>query len=239
VPYDPFMRLLLSCVLLVLSFSALAGTQGQQCFTSHLRDSISINKERRNAYADLTQGHSDRVFNSLLLGEYLTLLPARFLDFYARKYHRAGINLFCDEFKDMKDDLAPPSLGPIPYEEWVDFDWRRYKKSLKEALIKKDIDSVKLLSLNALEELKKYPHYYCMMRHLIESIYRFAHFTPLRMEEAKGAGLPSPEKLMFKVMRLHLLALGSSFQIDVDSYPIQASGIPILCTELPNLMSDL
>lgn len=234
-----FMRSLLSLLLLFFSFSSHSEITGQQCFTSHLKNSISINKARRSAYSELTQGQSDRVFNSLLTGEYLAILPARLLDYYARKFHRKGVDLFCDEFKDMEEDLSPPALGSIPSEEWQDFDWRKYKKLVKAALNKKDVEGVKLLSLDALDELKSYPHYYCMMRHLIESIYRFAHFTPLRIQEAQVSGLPSPERLMYKVMRLHLFALGSSFQIDLDSYPIQASGIPILCTELPNLLSDL
>lgn len=238
-PYDPFMRLLLPSILFTLTTLAHSGSIKQQCFTSHLKDSISINKERKRAYAELTRDLSNKVFNSLLIGEYLSLFPARILDYSARKYHEAGIDLFCDEFIDMEDDLPAPARGLVPNEEWQEFDWKKYKSSVKEAIKNSDSVRVKFLSLIALEELKQYPHYYCMIRHLIESIYRFAHFTPLRMEEAKVAGLPSPEKLMFKVMKLHLLALGSSFKIDVDSYPIQASGIPILCSELPNLMSDL
>jgi hypothetical protein len=78
-----------------------------------------------------------------------------------------------------------------------------------------------------------------MSRHLIESIYRFAHFIALREEEAKNVGASSPRDLMFDVMKVHLLGMMGSYEIDEWSGPIQEEGIPVLCSEIPDLLHDL
>lgn len=210
------------------------------CFGHHVKESISINGERRKVYAELTDGRSDRIFNKLIAYEYVTLAPAAYFDLKALPYQKNGMDLFCHEFMSMK--RAPdfdPATRIIPQESFRPFDWKFYKNRIVEAIDNKNVTEVKKVTLEALIELKAQPNYYCFTRHFFESIYRFAHFTPLRSTQAEEMELKDPSKLMFAVMKLHTLGLKDCHGIDLWSQPIQMSGIPILCTEIPDLMFDL
>jgi hypothetical protein len=222
------------------SWEGYAMSYQKNCFGDHIRESIVINTARRPIYAELTDGKSDRVFNFLIATERLSLIPAAYYDFRAKAYQKKGVPLFCYEFMSMN---ATPDFDPenrqIPTERFSAFDWRFHKDRLNHAIAAKDAELVKEVSLQAIRALDGWPHYYCMLRHMIESVYRFAYFLPKQVEAASAAGLKSPANLSFEVMALQMLAIGSAYKIDVWSAPIQAKGIPLLCSELPNLLSDL
>jgi hypothetical protein len=210
------------------------------CFQQHIKDSISINKERRKVYAELTDGRSERIFNKLIGYEYVTLVPATYFDLKALPYQKQGMDLFCHEFMSM---IRTPEFDPntriIPQEKFKPFDWKFYKDRITAAIAHGSAPEVRQVTLEALIELKSMPNYYCFTRHFIESIYRFAHFVPLRAQQAEEFGLKDPSKMMFNVMKLHTVGIKDCHGIDLWSQPIQMSGIPILCTEIPNLLSDL
>lgn len=210
------------------------------CFGNHIKESISINKERKKVYSELTDGKSDRIFNKLITYEYITLVPAAYFDLKALGYQKNGMDLFCHEFMSM---IRTPEFNAqtrvIPQEDFKSFDWKFYKKRVLKAIQNENVDEVKKISLDALIELKSQPNYYCFTRHFFESIYRFAYFTPLRAVQADEMDLKDPTKMMFDVMKLHTLGLKDCHGIDLWSQPIQKSGIPILCSEVPDLMFDL
>lgn len=210
------------------------------CFQEHIRESIAINKERKQVYAELTGGRSNKIFNLLISYEYLTLAPATVFDLQALSYQKNGMDLFCHEFMSM---IRTPAFNPerkvIPQEQFKPFDWKFYKNRMNEAIKHRDLVEVRKTSIEALLELKSQPSYYCFSRHLFESIYRFAHFVPLRELQASEMDLKDPTHLMFKVMKLHLLGLKDSHRIDLWAQPIQMSGTPILCSEIPDLLFDL
>lgn len=230
--------------LVMTGFFMLSATHAKSyqknCFTEHILESIHINKERKKHYSELTDGASDRIFNLLIGYEYLTLVPAKFFDLKAKPYQKKGMELFCHEFVSM--DRAPsfdPNKKIFPSEKMANFSWRDYKEKISDAIKRDDIESASNLLISGMLELKDMPHYYCMTRHLLESIYRFAYFIPIREEEAYQLGIKSPRKMMKNVMKAHLLGLRDSIKIDKWSYPIQKNGIPLLCSELPNLLLDL
>lgn len=210
------------------------------CFGTHIKESISINTERRKIYAELTDGRSDPIFNKLISAEYVTLAPAAYFDLKALPYQKNGMPLFCHEFMSMiRTPKFDPSTRIIPKEQFKPFDLKFYKKRLVEAIKNESVAEVKKVAVEALLELKKQPNYYCFTRHFVESIYRFAYFTPIRSQEAEEMELKDPKKMMFSIMKLHTVALNICHDIDLMSQPIQMSGIPILCTEIPDLMFDL
>lgn len=210
------------------------------CFQEHIRESIAINKERKQIYAELTGGRSNKIFNLLIGYEYVTLAPATILDLQALPFQKNGMDLFCHEFMSM---VRAPKFNPenkvIPQEQFRPFDWMFYKNRMSEALKHQDLDEVKRTAIEALLELKSQPSYYCFSRHFFESIYRFAHFVPLRAKQAEEMELKDPTNLMFRVMKLHIMGLKDSHRIDLWAQPIQMSGIPILCSEIPDLLFDL
>lgn len=222
------------------SFASYTKSYETFCFQKHINESLSINKARRKVYAQLTAGRSDRIFNKLISYEYITLAPATFFDLKALKYQKQGMDLFCHEFMSM---IRTPSFDPnhrkIPQEIFRPFNLEFYKGRMTEALKHGDSVEVKKATIEALIELKSQPNYYCFTRHFIESIYRFAYFAPMRKAQAEELGLKDPSEMIFNVMKLHTLGLKECHGIDLWSQPIQMSGIPILCTEIPDLLFDL
>jgi hypothetical protein len=232
--------ILLGTILMTQSLPGFTKSYDTNCFAEHIRESIVINTARKPVYAALTNGASDRVFKQLILSEQLTIPVAMFYDLRARKYQQKNVPLFCHEFMSM---TATPDFDPerrvIPAEKFEPYDFQNLKRDLNAAVTRKDVDAIKRLSLEAIHVLEKAPAFHCMLRHIIESIYRFAYFIPLQAERAEKAGLKSPAGISFEVIRLQILSLSFSAEIDVWSAPIQAKGIPILCAELPRLMDDL
>lgn len=225
---------------MAMSYSGYAKSYDSFCFQKHITESISINKERKKIYSELTDGRSDRIFNKLIAYEYVTLAPATFFDLKALPYHKQGMDLFCHEFMSMiRAPKFDPAVRKTPSEQFKPFDWKFYKNRITEALDHGNAPEVRKVTLEALLELKEQPHYYCFTRHFMESIYRFAHFVPMRAQEAEELGLKDPTKMMFNVMKLHTLGLKDCHGIDLWSQPIQMSGIPILCSEIPDLLFDL
>jgi hypothetical protein len=224
-------------LLITISFNGHAQSHQSFCFQGHIKESIAINKDRKKTYSKLTQGKSNRIFNELITYERLTLLPAALYDLKARKYQKQGMDLFCKEFLPLVQTPIP-ELN-IPQERFTLLDWRLHKKKILQALNTHDANKVKEVALRALVELKSQPNYYCLTRHFIESIYRFAHFVPLRRSQAAARGLKDPAKLMFSLMRIQAMGFMGSVNIDLKSQPIQGSGIPMICAEMPNLLSDI
>lgn len=225
---------------MTISLSGFAKSYETNCFREHILESIAINKERKFAYSQLTEGKSDRIFNLLIGSEYLTLIPATYFDLKARRFQKAGSSLFCQEFMSMNrvGEFSAENLI-VPKKSRKDFDWQLHKINMERALNSHSPDLVRHAAIAALMELKKQPQYYCMTRHIFESIYRFAYFIPLREMEAAELNINPPTGLMMDVINLHLMGIAGSYEIDEWSGPIQESGIPILCSEIPDLIKDI
>ena len=237
--YDRPMKLFFG-ILMTISFSSFAKSYETNCFREHILESIAINKERKFAYSQLTEGKSDRIFNLLIGSEYLTLVPATYFDLKARKFQKNGSSLFCQEFMSMNrvGEFEADKLV-VPEKKREDFDWKFHKTNLERAFDSRSSDLVRHAAIGALLELKKQPQYYCLTRHMFESIYRFAYFIPLREQEAAELKINPPTNLLFEVIGLHLMGLAGSYEIDEWSGPIQESGIPLLCSEFPDLIKDI
>lgn len=220
--------------------AAFAKSYGENCFREHIVESIEINKSRKKDYAKLTQGESDRIFNHLISVEYISIPFAVFYDLKASKFKKKGMELFCHEFVSMnRVNEFSFENRVIPAHDFPLLDFNEYKDEIKAAVKANDHKSIKKISLKKIKELEKYPAYFCMTRHLVESIYRFAYFVDVREKEAAALNIASPKNLLIDVIGTHLLGLPDSIKIDGWSQPIQERGIPILCSELPNVIADL
>ena len=207
------------------------------CFQNHILESISINKARQEVYSKLTAGKSNSIYRELIGYEKLSLTVATFFDLKALRYQKAGMNIFCKEFKALIQ--APKVMGLKPLKPFSAPDRKSIEQKILAALKTKNTEEVKKASLEIIEEMKTQPSYYCLSRHFIESIYRFAHFAPMWSKQAEAKGLKDPSKMIFNVMKLHTLGLKGTFAIDRKSQPIQAKGIPMVCAEIPDLLEDI
>ncbi len=208
-------------------------------FLEHITESISINSERRPFYKKLSDGKSETGFIYLIILEILMIPSAWFWDMCAAYYQRNGIPLFDREFVSMNrapefDSSRRVSPGTCP-----EIPWQSFQHQLKEAIQSGNSEEVVKCSLRIAGEMKSYPEFYPMTRHLVESIFRFAYFCPQRIQEAHALRLKSPKALIFKMMNYHLVGFWFFVQIDKAAAPVHAMGIPMLTSELPDLLADL
>jgi len=207
------------------------------CFEKHIKQSITLNQKLRIRYAEETQNQSDKIFNQLIAAEKISLLVARKFDHDARAYQKNGIDLLCQEFKDLNDPsviVSNQSQDPMK-----PFEWKKHYRLIALAINSKDPSKIQKAALVALKEIETQPNYYCFLRHMFESIYRISYYIETREEQSKRALLKSPKNMLLKILNLHKKSLRFANHIDQLSAPIQENGIRILCNELPNLLEDL
>jgi hypothetical protein len=222
---------------LLLSLSPYA--QSEACFSDHIKQSIEINQRNSKIYAKLTKGASDNVFKQLIAGEKASLKIASSFDKKASSYHEKEIDLFCQEFVDMNSTQIELIKNESIKEEPLTLEYFSFFPTINKAIQTRNDREIRRITLEALKELNQSPKYHCFARHIIESIYRFAYYMPIRKKQSVKRGMKDPSKLMIKVMKLQLMALPFAHHIDKISAPIQKQGVAILCQELPNLINDI
>ncbi len=213
--------------------------QAKTCFTHHIQESIKINQESSKFYRELTDGKSDKVLKKLITGEKASLKIAKSIDKKVQTYHQQGIDLLCQEFKDMIP-FEPSLKDPrVPNIDPLSLQYFSFYKKINQAIKTNDENIIRTEALKVLIELHQSPPYHCFTRHIVESIYRFAYYVPIRKKQSEDKNLKDPTKILIQVMKLQLLALPFAQYIDKLSIPIQKQGIPMLCNELPNLIEDI
>lgn len=206
-------------------------------FTEHIRDGIAVNEAMRPRYRDLTHGRSEKIFRFLINAERLSLPLARVLDQRTHGFQKLGLNLFEQEFLEMK--IIEVVIGDKPVHDRVSIDPKKFWKEAKARLKESDLAALKTLCEEELLRLLESPSYSVLIRHLIESIYRCAHFFPLHVKRAQDLGLSSPEKVLRDLISLQLWGLPGMSLLDDWCEPLQSEGVPLFKHELPDLLSDL
>ena len=204
-------------------------------FEAHVREAIALNRERAPRYAALSGGASRSISRALIAAELLTVPVARWFDRRAAPYQRAGVPLFESLFMPMS---ATPPFVAVRHAGVPESDQR----PAKPAAIRRRVTAAHragsfqgaadALAIE-LAALAAAPGVDCMVRHLLESAHRLAQLAPDHVAAAQERGLPSPGRLLARLLRLHLWALGPAGLLDRRARPLQARGIAILAQDLP------
>lgn len=209
-------------------------------FTHHVTESIGINRERKPFYSKLTKGKSDPAFRLLLTIETVMIPSAWFWDQRAGSYLKSGIPFMKDELvsmnrtpaMDLEKRIYPEkAIAPIP--------WKEYQRRISLALNSGNSKTVVEASHVVIQEMSSQPLYYPLTRHLVESIYRFAYFIPLRERESEEKKVKAPTALCFSIMKYHLFGFWNFVLVDKLAAPVHQMGIPMIQSELPDLLADL
>lgn len=234
--------------------------EAHYCLTKHLLDAIKLNQTRLPLYQKATNNLSTTPISLGLITMEVTMLPALlYLDLKAQKFHKKGIPLFCHEIVSMQK--TPPFLASIATNHLVENDDTQRNKNLinlntyhyfKEEILAqlKEKNNFDRIFWHKLETtLKKEiddvntrggEQYNCLYRHMLESMVRTAHFaTSYEILNLSDAEQREMGKLSYRFFKLHLYAFGLSHYFDTLAYPIQQRGTPIICNDVPPLLSDL
>lgn len=218
--------------LLLLSFPAYGGH-----FAGHVKQSLRINHAMKPLYHELTAGRSDELFNGLIFVERAMLPLVWPYDLRARWFQKRGLPLLREEFLPLKESRDVPRVEVS--EDFRPVAWETYREELGSLIKARKLEELKRHGLQLLAELSSQSSYHCLTRHLIESLYRIAHFLPQRVEEARQLGISSPEKLIWDLLDFHLVAFPHFTRLDLRAAPLQKEGFPVFCHELPDLLEDI
>jgi hypothetical protein len=205
------------------------------CFHHHLEEAIDLNERRLPVYSGWTDGASEAISRRLIASERRGLLAARYVDRRARRYQAAGIPIVCAEFVSMSLapalDSAPHGIPPAPFLTGPTA--KGLEARIRGAYGRGGFSEMVDVAVDELDALAGMPAYHCMVRHLLESVARTAALAPFHAEASTAAGLPSTVPLSELMIRLHLAVLHDATELDRLAAPLQSSGVPIICQDVP------
>lgn len=196
-------------------------------------DAIALNEARAPLYASLSGGASHRISRRLILAERALLPVARWFDWSARRWERAGIPM-------LEEIFVPMASAPAFVERGIEVRdsndearaavlRRRIRRRFREA----GFDGAAPALREAIDALRGEPGTDCLVRHLLESAHRLTVLAPIHIRRAEERGMASPHWLLALLLRLHLWGLGPAEELDARARPLQARGIRILAQDLP------
>ncbi len=209
---------------------------GSYCFYDHIVDAIAINEERKPRYEELTGGRSRAISGKLISSEKLARAVAVTFDLRAHRFQDQGIDVVCDEFVSMAltPEFSPYSeLTPAPLSEFEKINGVALAARLTASLVDDGYAGLADTVEAELAELAPLPTYHCMVRHLLQSILRTANFTPVHVADAEALGFDSPRSISRDLVAAQIAMLPSAAGLDRDAAPIQATGVPIICQDVP------
>ncbi len=221
---------------IVGSSSLIAANLEKNCFTQHLKEAVQLNQARGKIYSLWTNGESKKISNKLIRLELLTTIPSRFFDLLAKKYQKQGLTILCDEFVPMANapviqtHLDPPT---IKFSDVTPPNWKKVKSEVK-ALVKKNSIEEAILVLEV--ELSKFNNlpYYCMYKHLLESLIRSLSLMPKYAMWDKQHN-SNALKLSKTVFKFQLMGMGLGVGLDKDASSVQEMGVKIICQDVPKI----
>lgn len=204
----------------------------------HVYEAMLLNQLRKPLYAELTNGRSLMVSETLIAFEKDLILKSRMADLAALPFQWAGVQIVCEDYISMNE--APVfrthySQGPPRLEDFIPVKVSSVKDSLQVLLDAGDFKSVEIVANDRVLALEAEPRFNCMMRHFLESIRRVAGLASIHNEKAReklGVGSVYLSKMMVKG---HLRVLDKASALDRLAAPLQAAGVPILCQDVPSI----
>lgn len=214
----------------------------EHCMQEHLKEAIALNTERRDMYANLTEGKSVEVSNKLIGMEKTTLLMLKFpfwnFDKLLGSFEKYDLQPTCDTFISMKTVTTFDShfSQGAPAESTALVDTKRIRQILEAAIESQNVSLLKEKLQELHMQLNTEPRLNCMSRHVIESTLRIATLFPNWSSKIHDSNDKERfEKIVFRLLKNHVFALKSAGQIDELSRPIQLTGVPIICQDVPTI----
>lgn len=210
----------------------------RSCLSLHLREAMTINKQRSPIYERLSNGQSLAVSKKLISAERRVLFLAPWVDAWAAPYQKAGIPILCQDLIDMSHTPAFKAVNPDGKDSLRNFhpaDVAEISKRLKEYYKAKDYNGMAHYADEQVRDLEKVPRYNCMVRHVLESIRRSAALAPIHDRKARAKMKISSLLLSRALLKSHIDVLAESSEIDALAAPLQAEALPIICQDVPHI----
>ena len=203
-------------------------------FERHLWEAIALNRERAPLYAEVSSGESRSLSRLLIAAEWLLLPVARWFDREAAPYHRAGVPLLEAVFVPMS---GAPAFGSVHLAaadavRTTSPDPSGIRQHVRRAYREASFTGAREAIADEVHRLMPLGGSY-LARHLLESAHRVASLAPDLITQSLERGLPSPERILARLLWLHLWGLTPAHSLDNRAGTLHARRIPILAQDLP------
>lgn len=211
---------------------------GPDCLYDHMKEAKELNFERAGRYAELSNGKSLMVSGLLIGSESLAQMTARIFDQRAHKFRQAGIPVLCEDLMLMKSapeqqvKKEPSRSTPTKYGSAYIQD---ISEHLRTTLENDNFSNLEYISDLYVELFMSHKDYYCMTRHLLESIRRSSGLYEKYQQAASEKNISGLNQLMSDYLNAQINLLGFSFRIDQLAYDLSNEGINIVCGDVPHI----
>jgi hypothetical protein len=227
------------------------------CLLDHVTKAHALNFAREPKYekwaeeAGLFWFQSFVVSQTLMGAELVSEHQATEVDRQALPFQEAGIPIVCKDLAHIDPDrldpdqiphtvIRPPEKIPALFgqesqRKWADELRQAYDRDLALGTSAFPETLVKARALR--EKLSKVPGYFCIGRHLVESIIRIAALAPGYVKAAEENGLEeSPLSISKSLLESHFTLLGTTYGLDRMAAEVQRAGVPIICHDVPPIL---
>lgn len=235
-----------------LQLGVLTSQARAECFDEHIREAIQTNQARLRPYHLLSQGRTETLSKELIGMERDALLFAKWYMARTRGWREAGVPLFCSEFLPMSragELVREPLILRPQLSSYREPEWKNFRDEVASTLQKMEDtlrspvpEAMGILwwdLQNSIEEelggLAQEKRFNCMYRHMVESMLLVSREAVGHARRARALSIESPETWSISLLKLHLQVLGRTISLDRRAAPIQADGIPFLCSDVPHL----
>jgi len=207
-------------------------------FVAHIKEAILINRERKQYYAQVSDGKSRGLSNFLITMEYLILPIAKYYDLRARKFNEQDIAIVKADFVEM--DLKPKEthvhFRKILSQVNCDFLRTKIQDYIKTVRLESDPDTILKLSLDFLQFIKnkeqKLEIHLAMLCHLLESVIVISKNGKKYSQQSNC----KTDKLTKGLLKLHFFAIRHCLVIDRRANEFHQMGIGIIVNDLPEIL---
>lgn len=135
--------------------------------------------------------------------------------------------------ESIEDFQVSRSVAKQSFSSIEKYKYLKVYKPFRKALRNKDFKNIATEAQSILDEIPQ--GYYCMLKHLLETVKTMASNTPAYIEKAQQENIKSPARLMLSLIKEQLKAIKLILPLDRWAGPLQEKGISILCSDVPHL----
>lgn len=209
---------------------AWARAHDNHCLRQHLSEALDANRDRRETYARLSNGRSERVSSVMIGMDRVGLGFADMLDGAGENVRgRRGVNIVCELVPSMAAAPAlPQAAGPAlrtPYEALPLPKMRRALRALAKA---HDWDGLAREASRYAEATGEQTQQHCFTRQAFRTLARLGQVIPEH-------GTAEAEAFGEKAVNIMLPMTRGSALVDKMAAETQSQGVPILCADMPRV----
>ncbi len=208
----------------------------------HFEEALEINQKRLSYYSKVTSGASEEISFNLMRYEKRGLWPTNLLDYISLKYHKENVPLYQLEVVSMKNVRRPEEqfpVSPICLEEVPSINIWQWRSEIIKSYKKNSFQGIKKKGTEYLHFLEKYPTYFVLTRHFLESIIRSANAGQYYQLNAPSHLKRGASFWSYFFIWITLTSWWEMYSLDKKAAPIWNKNIAFIYNDIPTVPLEI